>query len=133
MINTFRFFTFILLLISIQLTAQTKKNFEALDVFQLEYANDPQISPDGNTIVYRRTGFDIMKDGRAYSDAGCHSNTPSSHSLLSSFLRTFKESLVWGKLCHDMVSHHFSLVKRQALFSCHQEFHQTGTQMFEHL
>ena len=63
MINTFRFFTFILFLISIQLTAQTKKNFEALDVFQLEYANDPQISPDGNTIVYRRTGFDIMKDG----------------------------------------------------------------------
>ncbi len=63
MINTLRFFTFILLLISIQLTAQTKKNFEALDVFQLEYANDPQISPDGNTVVYRRTGFDIMKDG----------------------------------------------------------------------
>ncbi len=63
MINSFRFFTCILLLISIQLTAQTKKNFEALDVFQLEYANDPQISPDGNTVVYRRTGFDIMKDG----------------------------------------------------------------------
>jgi dipeptidyl aminopeptidase/acylaminoacyl peptidase len=63
MINTVRFFTFILILTTFQLRAQTKKNFEALDVFQLEYANDPQISPDGNTVVYRRTGFDIMKDG----------------------------------------------------------------------
>lgn len=61
--HTFRFFTFILILTTLQLTGQTKKNFEALDVFQLEYANDPQISPDGNTVVYRRTGFDIMKDG----------------------------------------------------------------------
>ena len=32
------------------------------DVFELEYASDPQISPDGSQIVYRRTGFDIMKD-----------------------------------------------------------------------
>lgn len=39
-----------------------QSNFEYLDVFQLEYANDPQISPDGNYVVYRRTGFDIMKD-----------------------------------------------------------------------
>ncbi|MGK0175327.1 MAG: hypothetical protein ACI9AT_001714, partial [Ulvibacter sp.] len=52
MTNTFRFFTSILILISFQLIAQTQKNFEALDVFQLEYANDPQISPDGNTVVY---------------------------------------------------------------------------------
>ncbi|WP_435577905.1 S9 family peptidase [Gilvibacter sp.] len=36
--------------------------FEPLDVFELEYAGDPQISPDGSQIVYRRTGFDIMKD-----------------------------------------------------------------------
>ncbi|MEP2935168.1 MAG: S9 family peptidase [Gilvibacter sp.] len=43
-------------------TAQSKKNFEPLDVFALEYANDPQISPDGTWVVYRRTGFDIMKD-----------------------------------------------------------------------
>ena len=62
MLNTFRFITLILFLISIQITAQTNKNFEALDVFQLEYANDPQIAPDGNSIIYRRTGFDIMKD-----------------------------------------------------------------------
>ncbi|MEO1653030.1 MAG: S9 family peptidase, partial [Bacteroidota bacterium] len=39
-----------------------KKNFSYLDVFQLQYVADPQISPQGDWIVYRRTGFDIMKD-----------------------------------------------------------------------
>ena len=43
--------------------SQIKTNFDYLDVFQLEYAGDPQISPNGDYIVYRRTGFDIMKDG----------------------------------------------------------------------
>ena len=89
MINSFRFFTCILLLISIQLTAQTKKNFEALDVFQLEYANDPQISPDGNTVVYRRTGFDIMKDG-SKGDLWLVSNDGRTHEKLTS--RAINES-----------------------------------------
>lgn len=44
-----------------EVKSQNKK-FEYLDVFGLEYAGDPQISPDGKTVVYRRTGFDIMKD-----------------------------------------------------------------------
>ncbi len=38
--------------------------FTALDVFDLEWAVDPQIAPDGTAIVYRRSGFDIMKDRR---------------------------------------------------------------------
>ncbi|MFC7357583.1 S9 family peptidase [Jejudonia soesokkakensis] len=42
--------------------SQLQKPFEYLDVFELEYAGDPQISPDGDHIVYRRTGFDIMED-----------------------------------------------------------------------
>jgi len=37
-------------------------NFEYLDVFQLEYANQPKISPDGDYVVYERRGFDILKD-----------------------------------------------------------------------
>ncbi|HKJ48415.1 MAG TPA: S9 family peptidase, partial [Christiangramia sp.] len=44
------------------LEAQVSKNFEYLDVFELEYANDPQISPDGEYVVYQRSGFDIMED-----------------------------------------------------------------------
>lgn len=42
-------------------TAQ-EKQLEPLDIFDLEYAADPQISPDGKQVIYRRTGFDIMKD-----------------------------------------------------------------------
>ena len=36
--------------------------FEYLDVFDLQYASDPQIRPQGDWIVYRRMGFDILKD-----------------------------------------------------------------------
>lgn len=36
--------------------------FEATDVFQLEYAADPQISPDGSRVIYVRQSNDIMTD-----------------------------------------------------------------------
>ncbi|MGB5822018.1 MAG: S9 family peptidase [Saonia sp.] len=39
-----------------------KKSFSYLDVYDLEYVSDPQISPIGDWIVYRRMGFDIMAD-----------------------------------------------------------------------
>ena len=43
--------------------AQNEKlPLQALDVFDLEWVSDPQISPDGTQVVYRRNGFDIMKD-----------------------------------------------------------------------
>ncbi|GEQ86213.1 acylaminoacyl-peptidase [Patiriisocius marinistellae] len=47
---------------SSEISAQVTTPFEYLDVFQLEYANSPQISPDGKHVIYRRTGFDIMAD-----------------------------------------------------------------------
>jgi acylaminoacyl-peptidase len=37
---------------------------EIQDIFQLEYASDPQISPDGGHVVYVRNFMDIMKDRR---------------------------------------------------------------------
>ncbi|MBT8288315.1 MAG: S9 family peptidase [Flavobacteriaceae bacterium] len=53
------------LLISVGLYGQQEKlPFQALDVFELEFVSDPQISPDGSQIVYRRNGYDIMKDKR---------------------------------------------------------------------
>lgn len=55
-------YSFLFLAATLQLSAQVQTSFEYLDVFQLEYSGDPQISPDGNYVVYRRTGFDIMKD-----------------------------------------------------------------------
>ena len=55
---------FILFIISFQnVAAQEQKTpFQLLDVFSLEWASDPQISPDASQIIYRRSGFDIMKD-----------------------------------------------------------------------
>lgn len=50
------------LLISTLSAQQEKPHFSYLDVFELEYASDPQISPDGEWVVYRRMAVDIMKD-----------------------------------------------------------------------
>ncbi len=45
------------------LSAQSNKPFFSdLDVFGLEWATDPQISPDGQQVVYVRRGMDIMQD-----------------------------------------------------------------------
>lgn len=57
-----KLFLFVGILSVFQVHAQIHKPFEYLDVFQLEYAGDPQISPNGDYVVYRRTEFDIMKD-----------------------------------------------------------------------
>ena len=56
--------TFLLTLLMGLTFAQQKPAFSSLDVFELEWANDPQISPDGKQIVYARGGMDIMKDRR---------------------------------------------------------------------
>ena len=45
--------------------ANSKENlaeFEPMDVFELEWATDPRVSPNGKTIVYVRKSNDIMKD-----------------------------------------------------------------------
>jgi dipeptidyl aminopeptidase/acylaminoacyl peptidase len=38
------------------------RRLHSIDIFQLEYADDVQISPDGNRIVYVRVSHDIMTD-----------------------------------------------------------------------
>lgn len=44
--------------------SQSLPLFSSLDIFELEWVTDPQISPDGETIVYVRNGMDIMNDQR---------------------------------------------------------------------
>jgi acylaminoacyl-peptidase len=44
--------------------AHQSQRLELMDVFQLEYAADPQISPDGQSVVYARTFMDTMTDRR---------------------------------------------------------------------
>ena len=43
---------------------EQQQKLQLLDLFEMEFATDPQISPDGKTIVYVRNQFDIMKDRR---------------------------------------------------------------------
>lgn len=53
----------ILLLSSFSIAAQDSITpFTYQNVFDLQYISDPQISPDGKHVVYRRMKFDIMKD-----------------------------------------------------------------------
>lgn len=47
--------------------AQEKTKMELLDLFNLEYVSDPQISPDGSKIIYVRNFKDVMTD-RDYSN-----------------------------------------------------------------
>jgi len=60
-----RFIVFLVSIVFVNtVSSQIKKDpFKPLDVFQLEWVSDPQISPNGTQIVYKRNGFDIMKDG----------------------------------------------------------------------
>ena len=41
-----------------------QSTFQAEDIFSLEYASDPQISPDGDFVVYVRNSNDIMTDNK---------------------------------------------------------------------
>ncbi|WP_420461991.1 S9 family peptidase [Candidatus Palauibacter sp.] len=45
-------------------SAVAQQHFQPMDVFELEYAADPRISPDGGQVVYVRTSMDIMRDGK---------------------------------------------------------------------
>ena len=89
--NNLRSFYILVLLISClcaKLIAQNK--FENLDVFDLKYARDPQVSPLGDKILYVRTEMDIMKDGKSSSiwimniDGSNHKKLTSSHNNESS-------------------------------------------------
>jgi dipeptidyl aminopeptidase/acylaminoacyl peptidase len=52
----------LVLVTSLAGAAGDSRRLQSIDVFQLEYADDVQISPDGSRIVYVRTSFDIMTD-----------------------------------------------------------------------
>ena len=44
------------------LSLQATPTFTAQDIFSLEYASNPQVSPDGSQVLYQRNSNDIMKD-----------------------------------------------------------------------
>ncbi|MEM6629112.1 MAG: S9 family peptidase [Bacteroidota bacterium] len=53
---------FFLLFFTIETSLTAQPPLSPEDIFNLEYTSDPQISPDGKTIVYTRQSMDIMKD-----------------------------------------------------------------------
>ncbi len=42
----------------------SSERLQPMDIFELEWASDPQISPDGERVVYVRNSFDVMTDRR---------------------------------------------------------------------
>ncbi|MEX0287796.1 MAG: prolyl oligopeptidase family serine peptidase [Flavobacteriaceae bacterium] len=75
-------FPILFLSVLLGLNAQ-EKLFSYLDIYDLEYVSDPQISPDGNWVVYRKMGFDIMKD-RAVGNLWLMKTDGSFHQKLTS-------------------------------------------------
>jgi dipeptidyl aminopeptidase/acylaminoacyl peptidase len=60
------FLVFLALLVSAGQTLQAQEPagvFQPMDVFGMEVAADPQISPDGRQVIYVRSGYDVMTDG----------------------------------------------------------------------
>lgn len=53
-------------LLAVPATSQARP-FEPMDVFALQWVDNPQISPDGNRIVYQRMGFSVMQDRKQSS------------------------------------------------------------------
>ena len=54
----------LLLQFSIIALADDLRPFERMDVFELEWVSDPQISPTGRRVVYVRNGMEVMSDGK---------------------------------------------------------------------
>ncbi len=55
-----RVLTFLSLAIAVATSSAAQ--FDYMDVFELEWASDPQISPDGSRVVYVRNAMDVMED-----------------------------------------------------------------------
>ncbi|HZD53139.1 MAG TPA: DPP IV N-terminal domain-containing protein, partial [Woeseiaceae bacterium] len=60
--NTVRTVLYMLCFALLTAAAAAQERFSARDVFELEFASDPQISPDGREVVYVRQTNDIMTD-----------------------------------------------------------------------
>lgn len=61
-INSIRLSLLFICFSSLSFGQSEKLRFQDLDVFELEYAVDPQIAPDASKVVYIRNSMDIMTD-----------------------------------------------------------------------
>ncbi len=86
-ITTTRIITSLLFLAATALAAE-HNHFKNTDIFEIERAIDPQISPDGSRIAYLRTSMDIMTD-RPLSNIWLVDADGSSHRPLLSGPQTY--------------------------------------------
>ncbi len=77
----------VLIIIWVFGTAQAD-GFRTIDIFGLEYADDPQISPNGERVVYVRKSMDIMKD-RVRSNLWIINSNGANHRAIASSSANF--------------------------------------------
>ncbi len=78
----FLFASFLIIALPGLLSAQDN-HFDYMDVFDLQMVGNPQISPDGNTIIYQRHQYDVKTD-RGYSNIWRISFSGEKHEALTS-------------------------------------------------
>lgn len=54
----------LLMLAGTSLAHAQDQSFSRMDVFDLEWADNPRVSPEGEVVVYERQGMDVMEDQR---------------------------------------------------------------------
>ena len=71
-------------------SANADKRFGLKQIFDLQWAADPRIAPDGKQVVFVRSGFDVMNDDDRHSiwvvgadGAGLHALTPPDEDALT--------------------------------------------------
>ena len=69
-------------LVAMPAAGLAQETFQYMDVFELEYASDPQISPDGSQVVYVRNSMDVMED-RGQSELWIVSSDGQDHRFLT--------------------------------------------------
>lgn len=67
MLKVSSFLLLLLILIPPLANSQNQNFLNPIDIFDLEYVSNPQVSPDGQQIIYERNYFDIQSD-RKYSN-----------------------------------------------------------------
>ena len=61
-----------------------RKRFDYMDLFDIQYASEPVISPSGKLIVYRRMGFDKIED-KSIGNLWIINSNGTDHQKLTSF------------------------------------------------
>ena len=84
-------------LLSTAQAAAARPAFAPIDVFALEWASDPQISPDGAQIAYVRQSFDVKTDSRRRRDLAHRQRRRQSPPALGRQREAVEPALVAGR------------------------------------